>query len=51
MASTQDIQITRLSKLFNDVTYGQRTLNSSRDGKLFIEALCAELDPTSYLTN
>ncbi|EKD17579.1 NFX1-type zinc finger-containing protein 1 [Drepanopeziza brunnea f. sp. 'multigermtubi' MB_m1] len=40
-----DPRIIRLSKFFNDVLYGRRALNSSRDGKLFLEALCVQADP------
>lgn len=49
MASTDDPRIARLSKLFNDSVSGRRKLNSSRDGKLFIEAICAQADPATCL--
>lgn len=47
MASSgvDEIRLTRLSKLFNDVLYGRRSLSTARDGKLFIEALCGQPDP------
>ena len=42
-----DIRIARLTKLFHDLIHGKRTLNSSKDGKLFIEALCGQTDPAT----
>lgn len=42
-----DIRTTRLTKFFHDLIYGKRTLNSSKDGELFIEALCGQMDPAS----
>jgi hypothetical protein len=47
MASSgaDEVRLTRLSKLFNEVLYGRRSLSTARDGKLFIEALCGQPDP------
>ncbi|RDL34326.1 NFX1-type zinc finger-containing protein 1 [Venustampulla echinocandica] len=39
-----DPRISRLARFFNDVVDGRRQLMSHRDGKLFIEALCMQLD-------
>jgi hypothetical protein len=47
MADNVEIRTTRLTKLFHDLIYGKRTLNSSKDAKLFIEALCIQADPAS----
>jgi hypothetical protein len=43
--STDDQRIAKLSLFFNKVIHGQRVLSSSRDGKLFLEALCVQPDP------
>ncbi|KFZ16933.1 hypothetical protein V502_04820, partial [Pseudogymnoascus sp. VKM F-4520 (FW-2644)] len=40
--SNVDIRTTRLTKFFHDLIYGKRTLNSSKDGELFIEALLVQ---------
>ncbi|CZT07317.1 related to stage V sporulation protein K [Rhynchosporium graminicola] len=37
-------RVLRLSKLFNDVLYGRKLLNSSRDGKLFLESIFVQTD-------
>ncbi|KAF3484283.1 NFX1-type zinc finger-containing protein 1 [Arthroderma uncinatum] len=37
----------RLSAFLNKVVHGQRMLSTARDGKLFIEALCAQADPAA----
>ncbi|KAI9742870.1 MAG: hypothetical protein M1818_003599 [Claussenomyces sp. TS43310] len=42
-----DVRLTRLVKFFNDVLYGRRSLSTARDGKLFIEGLCAQPDPAT----
>jgi hypothetical protein len=42
-----DIRAARLNKFFHDAINGKRTLNSSKDGKLFIEAVCSQVDPPS----
>ncbi|KAK0127290.1 hypothetical protein ONS96_006840 [Cadophora gregata f. sp. sojae] len=42
--SLDDPRFLRLSKFFNDVLYGRRILNSSRDGKLFLESVCVQPD-------
>jgi hypothetical protein len=42
---SDDQRIAKLSLYFNRVVHGQRGLSSSRDGKLFLEALCAQPDP------
>ncbi|KAM5494308.1 hypothetical protein MaudMau93_000324 [Microsporum audouinii] len=49
MASSNldDARTVRLSAFFNKVVHGQRTLSTARDGKLFIEALCAQTDPAT----
>lgn len=39
-----DIRVSRLTKFFNDVLNSKRTLNASKDGKLFIEAVCVQAD-------
>lgn len=48
-SSTNNVEIrtARLTKFFHDLIYGKRTLNSSKDGELFIEALCSQTDPAS----
>ena len=47
MADNVDIRAARLTKFFHDLIYSKRTLNSSKDAKLFIEALCSQTDPAS----
>ncbi|KAG4441429.1 hypothetical protein IFR05_003116 [Cadophora sp. M221] len=42
--SPDDPRVLKLSKFFNDVIYARRTLNSSREGKLFLDALCVQAD-------
>ncbi|KAK4983644.1 hypothetical protein LTR50_007101 [Elasticomyces elasticus] len=44
---SDDPRVTKLSALFNKVLYGQRTLSTARDGKLFIEAMCVQADPAT----
>lgn len=46
-SSSDDSRVTRLSAFFNKVLYGQRTLSTARDGKLFIEAMCVQADPAT----
>lgn len=46
-SSSDDPRVTKLSALFNKVIYGQRTLSTARDGKLFIEAMCVQADPAT----
>jgi hypothetical protein len=46
-SSSDDPRVTRLSAFFNKVLYGQRTLSTARDGKLFIEAMCVQADPAT----
>lgn len=46
-SNSDDPRLTRLSGFFNKVLYGQRTLSTARDGKLFIEALCVQADPAT----
>lgn len=46
-SASDDPRVTRLSALFNKVLYGQRTLSTARDGKLFIEAMCVQPDPAT----
>lgn len=38
------IRVSRLTKFFYDILNRKRTLNASKDGKLFIEAVCAQAD-------
>ncbi|KAK2742940.1 hypothetical protein FQN57_005070 [Myotisia sp. PD_48] len=42
-----DPRALKLSSFFNKVIYDQRSLSTARDGKLFIEALCAQNDPAT----
>ena len=44
-SSSDDPRVTRLSAYFNKVVHGQRMLLTARDGKLFIEAICVQVDP------
>lgn len=44
-SSSDDPRVTKLSAFFNKILYGQRTLSTARDGKLFIEAVCVQGDP------
>jgi hypothetical protein len=46
-SGSDDPRVTRLSAFFNKVLYGQRTLSTARDGKLFIEAMCVQPDPAA----
>ncbi|KAK5000572.1 hypothetical protein LTR66_000591 [Elasticomyces elasticus] len=46
-SSSDDPRVTKLSAFFNKVLYGQRTLSTARDGKLFIEAMCVQADPAT----
>lgn len=46
-SDSDDPRVTRLSAFFNKVLYGQRTLSTARDGKLFIEAVCLQADPAT----
>lgn len=40
-------RVERLKRLFAEVNHGRRSLNSSRDGNLFIESLCLQADPAT----
>lgn len=40
-----DQRIAKLSRFFNQVCHGERALSTSRDGRLFLEALCAQSEP------
>ncbi|RDW71858.1 hypothetical protein BP5796_07892 [Coleophoma crateriformis] len=42
--SSNDERARKLAKFFNDVIHERRTLSTSRDGKLFIEAICGQED-------
>lgn len=44
LAGTVDVRFARLFKFLNDVLYGQRSLNTARHGKFFIEAVCVQPD-------
>ena len=44
---TDDLRASRLLKFFQDVISGKRSLNSSKDAKLFIETVCAQPDPAT----
>jgi hypothetical protein len=44
---SDDQRIARLLTFFNKVIHNERTLSTSRDGKLFLEALCAQTDPAT----
>lgn len=46
-SSPDDARTARLSTFLNKVIHNQRTLSTARDGKLFIEALCAQTDPAT----
>lgn len=46
-SSSDDARVTKLSAFFNKAVYGQRTLSTARDGKLFIEAMCVQADPAT----
>lgn len=46
-SSLDDPRVTKLSGFFNKILYGQRTLSTARDGKLFIEAICVQTDPAT----
>ena len=39
----------KLSKYFNSVIRGERTLKSLKDGELFIESLCGQSDPATSI--
>lgn len=38
---------TKLSRFFNSVIHGERTLKNVKDGDLFIESLCGQSDPAT----
>ncbi len=42
-----DVRASRRTKFFHNTLYGKRTLSTARDGKLFIEAICAQSDPAN----
>lgn len=44
-SGSNDARVTKLSAFFNKVLHDQRKLSTARDGKLFIEAVCAQADP------
>lgn len=46
-SGSDDPRVTKLSAFFDKVLHGQRTLYTARDGKLFIEAMCAQADPAT----
>jgi len=46
-SSTDDIRSSRLLKFFTDVLFDRRSLSLSKDGKLFIESICAQTDPAA----
>lgn len=46
-SNPNDLRASKLSVFFNNVLHGQRTLATSRDGKLFLEALCVQADPAT----
>lgn len=46
-SSSDDARVTKLSAFFHTIINGQRKLNTARDGKLFIEAMCVQADPAT----
>lgn len=46
-SSSDDARETKLSAFFHTIINGQRKLNTARDGKLFIEAMCVQADPAT----
>lgn len=46
-SGSEDVRVTRLSVFFNEVIHDRRKLSTARDGKLFIEAVCAQADPAT----
>jgi hypothetical protein len=46
---SDDQRIAKLSFLFNKVIHSERALSTPRDGKLFLEALCAQVDPATCI--
>lgn len=46
-SSSDDARVTKLSTFFHNIIQGQRKLITARDGKLFIEAICAQKDPAT----
>ena len=46
-SSSDDTRVSKLSAFFHKVLNGQRSLLTARDGKLFIEATCAQADPAT----
>lgn len=46
-SSSDDQRIAKLSFFFNKVIHNERALSTSRDGKLFLEALCVQADPAT----
>jgi hypothetical protein len=45
--SPDNQRVARLSSFFNKVVHNERTLSTSHEGKLFLEAVCAEADPAT----
>lgn len=48
-SSTDAARVTRLTGFFHNVVNGQRKLLSARDGKLFIEAICVQVDQATCI--
>lgn len=46
-SSSDDARVTKFSAFFHTIINGQRKLNTARDGKLFIEAMCVQADPAT----
>ena len=44
-SGSDDARTAKLSAFFNRVIHDQRKLSTARDGKLFIESICAQSDP------
>lgn len=47
IAKDPDIRSSRLAKFFHDVLNGKRDIQTSSNGKLFIEAICGQADPAT----
>ncbi|KUJ19424.1 uncharacterized protein LY89DRAFT_667379 [Mollisia scopiformis] len=47
---TDELRTSRLSKFFNDVIYGRKTVTTAHHGRLFIEALCLQPDPAACVS-
>jgi len=44
------IRLTRLSRFFNDVIHGRKSVATSNSGRLFIEATCSQPDPAACIS-